>query len=114
MLICSFYSAIGDEITYRIAYLLSKYRLSVKELVEALNLKQPHVSHKLAKLRKYGCVNHIRVGRSVFYELQHPCRAILLNGDELWRNLRPEYAQKWLEDIERLSKHVSNLDERTH
>ncbi len=114
MLICDFYSAIGDEITYRIAYLLSKYRLSVKELVEALNLKQPHVSHKLAKLRKYGCVNHIRVGRLVFYELQHPCRTILLNGDELWRDLRPEYAHKWLGDIERLNKQVPNLDERTH
>jgi DNA-binding transcriptional ArsR family regulator len=114
MLICSFYSAIGDEITYRIALLLSKYKLSVKELVTALKLKQPHVSHKLAKLRKYGCVDHVRDGRSVFYELQRPCREILLSGDELWRELRPEYAREWKEDIDRLKKCVPNLNERAH
>lgn len=114
MLICSFYSAIGDEITYRVALLLSTYRLSVKELVEALNLKQPHVSHKLAKLRKYGCVNHVRVGRLIYYELQQPCREILLSGDELWRELRPEYVHEWKDDIDRLKKCVPNLNERMH
>ncbi|MCD6118948.1 winged helix-turn-helix transcriptional regulator [bacterium] len=114
ILISSFYSAIGDEITYRIALLLARYRLSVKEIVAALDLEQPHVSHKLAKLRKYGCVINTREGRSVYYELQHPCRDILLSGDKLWRNLRPAYETKWDEDLARLKKIVGKLEDREH
>ena len=113
MLICTLYSAVGDEVTYRIALLLSRYRLSVKELVEALELRQPHVSHKLAKLRKYGCVSHKRAGRSVFYEMQKPCRDIIMAGDALWRELRPEHKREWKEDLDRLQGCVSNLAART-
>jgi DNA-binding transcriptional ArsR family regulator len=113
MLICTFYAAVGDEITYRIALLLSRYRLSVKELVNALDLRQPHVSHKLAKLRKYGCVLHKRIGRSVFYEMQEPCRNIIVYGDALWRELRPEHQRRWNDDIERLKAYVDNIEERT-
>jgi len=113
MLITTYYAVIGDEITYRIGLLLSRYVLSVNELSEALELPQPRVSHKLAKLRKHGCVNHERDGRRVIYRFLEPCRTILLRGDLTWRRLNPEFGSRWVEDLNRLKAAIGDgLDDR--
>jgi DNA-binding transcriptional ArsR family regulator len=108
MLITTFYAVIGDNVTYRIALLIAKYALNVSELCAALRLPQSRVSHKLAKLRKYGCVSYVREGRKVTYRLNEPCRSILLKGDQLWRKMNPEYSMKWLEDLDLLAVKLSH------
>lgn len=104
MLITTYYAVIGDDITYRIGLLLSRYVLSVNELSSALDLPQPRVSHKLAKLRKYGCVSHEREGQRVIYRFNEPCRTILLKGDKTWRRLNPEFNDRWMDDIKHVEK----------
>ncbi len=104
MLITTLYAVAGDEITYRICLLLSRYALSVKEIGEAIDLPQPRISHKLAKLRKYGCVSYQRDGQRVIYRVNEPCRTIILSGDALWRQLEPEFKGKWKSDHDRLVK----------
>jgi DNA-binding transcriptional ArsR family regulator len=106
MLITTFYAVVGDEITYRIGLLLSRYALSVKEIGEAIDLPQPRISHKLAKLRKYGCVSFQRDGQRVIYRFNEPCRTILLSGDGLWRQLEPEFKSKWKCDHDRLVRQM--------
>jgi ArsR family transcriptional regulator len=102
MLITTYYSVIGDEVTYRIGLLLSRYALSVKEIGDALGLPQPRISHKLAKLRKYGCVTFQRDGQRVIYRFIDPCRSILLKGDANWRRYNPEFSSRWKGDLERV------------
>ena len=104
MIITTLYAVAGDEITYRIVLLLSRYALSVKEIGEAIDLPQPRISHKLAKLRKYGCVSYQRDGQRVIYRVNEPCRTIMLSGDSLWRQLEPEFKNKWKSDHDRLVK----------
>lgn len=114
MHIYELYSALGDEITYRIAILLAQYRLSVGELVGALDLKQPHVSHKLAKLRKYGCVAAVREGRQVFYEMRRPCKSIVIAGEDRWKEMHPGCEAIWADDIKRLNAAVKDIANRRH
>lgn len=102
MLITTYYSVIGDEVTYRIGLLLARYALSVQEISRALNLPQPQISHKLAKLRRSDCVTSRREGKRVFYRFREPCRSILLHGDINWRKLNPEYGSMWKKDQEQL------------
>jgi len=102
MLITTYYNVIGDEVTYRIGLLLSRYALSVGEICDAVQLKQPHVSHKLAKLRKHGCVSNHRQGKRVIYRFAEPWRSIMLHGDINWRKLNPEYSELWSKDTKRL------------
>jgi len=104
MLITTYYYVIGDEVTYRIGLLLSRYALSVSELCHALQLQQPHVSHKLAKLRKHKYVSFNRDGKRVIYRFAEPWRSILLHGDINWRKLNPEYANAWVKDLDNLRK----------
>ena len=113
MLIYEFYSVIGDEITYRIALLLARYTLSVGEISRALNLPQPQTSHKLAKLRRHECVSFYRSKQRVLYSLRDPCRTIILRGDKLWRQLKPEFRNIWSKDLARLKEMLKKeLDAR--
>ena len=113
MLITTYYSVIGDEVTYRIGLLLSRYALSVKEIGDALILPQPRISHKLAKLRKYGCVNFQRDGQRVIYRFIEPCRSILLKGDANWRRYNPEFSSRWKGDLEHVRELLGDeIDER--
>jgi DNA-binding transcriptional ArsR family regulator len=108
MLITTFYAVVGDEITYRIGLLLSRYALSVKEIGVAIDLPQPRISHKLAKLRKYGCVSFQREGQRVIYRLNEPSRTILLSADGTWRRLEPEFKNRWKADHDRLLKELGD------
>jgi DNA-binding transcriptional ArsR family regulator len=104
MLLVTYYSVIGNEATYRIGLLLSRYALSVTELCRALKLSQPHVSHKLARLREHGYVNNTREGKRVIYRFKEPWRSILLHGDINWHKLNPEYASEGRADLKRLEE----------
>jgi len=104
MIITDYYGIISDELNYRIGLLLSRYALNVKELYTVLRIPQPHVSHKLARLRKHDCVSFNRVGKKVIYRFRDPWRSILLHSDYHWRRLNPEYATIWREDFERLKQ----------
>ena len=104
MLISTYYAAIGDEVTYRLCLLIGRFRLSVGELAAALELPQPRVSHKLAKLRRYGLVDRSREGRRAYYVLSEPWRTLLLSTDEQWRGLSRPYMRQWRSDTERLAR----------
>jgi DNA-binding transcriptional ArsR family regulator len=102
MTLVTYYSVIGNEATYRIALLISRYALSVQEIAAAVKLAQPHVSHKLARLRQYGYARNHRVGRRVFYRFNEPWRSILLHGDLMWHRLNPELPLEGRGDLTRL------------
>ena len=104
MTLVTYYSVIGNEATYRIALLISQYALSVQEIAAAVKLAQPHVSHKLARLRKHGYARNHRVGRRVFYRFNEPWRSILLHGDLMWHRLNPELASEGKADADRLRR----------
>lgn len=114
MIITDYYAVICDELNYRIGLLLSRYALNVKELYTVLQIPQPHVSHKLARLRKHDCVSHNRVGKKVYYRFRDPWRSMLLHSDYNWRKLNPEYAMLWKEDFKRLKRLLgTELETRT-
>lgn len=113
MLLVTYYSVIGNESTYRIGLLLSRYALNVKELSTALGLSQPLVSHKLARLRKHGYVRHNRVGKCIIYRFAEPWRSILLHSDIQFHRLNPEYAAEGKRDMDMIRKMLgAELDER--
>lgn len=114
MILVEYYSVLGNDATYRIALLLSRYALSVMEISNALKLSQSHVSHKLARLRKFDYVGHHRQGKNVFYRFSEPWRSMLLHADMMWRRLNPEHKGELHADAERLQKLLGDeLTERT-
>jgi DNA-binding transcriptional ArsR family regulator len=106
MMLVEYYAVLGNDATYRIALLLSRYALSVLEIADALKLSQSHVSHKLARLREHNYVSFHRQGKRVFYRFTEPWRSILLHSDIMWRRLNPEYKWECQADVERLGKLV--------
>ena len=113
MMLVEYYSVLGNDATYRIALVLSRYALSVLEIADALKLSQSHVSHKLARLRDHGYVSFHRQGKRVFYRFTEPWRSVLLHSDQMWRRLNPEYKWECQPDMDRLSKLVgSELEDR--
>jgi DNA-binding transcriptional ArsR family regulator len=113
MVLVEYFSVIGNDATYRIAMLTARYAISVTEIAEALKLSQSHVSHKLARLRKFGYVGSHRNGKNVFYRFTEPWRSVLLHADLMWRRLNPEYKNELHVDMERLQKMLGDdLSER--
>ena len=64
-----FAKALADETRQKIMSLCCCKWLSVGEIVEALNVSQPTVSHHLSILRSAGLVDSRREGKQVFYSL---------------------------------------------
>lgn len=64
-----FAKALADETRQEIMSLCCCKWLSVSEIVAALNVSQPTVSHHLGILREAGLVNSRREGKQVFYSL---------------------------------------------
>src|SRR5574341_108904 len=64
-----FAKALADETRQKIMALCCCRWLSVGEIVEALNVTQPTVSHHLSLLRSARLVNVRREGKQVFYTL---------------------------------------------
>jgi len=64
-----FAKALADETRQKIMSLCCCKWLSVGEIVEALHVSQPTVSHHLSILRAAELVNSRREGKQVFYSL---------------------------------------------
>ncbi len=64
-----FAKALADETRQKIMSLCCCNWLSVGEIVEALHVSQPTVSHHLSILREAGLVDSRREGKQVFYSL---------------------------------------------
>jgi ArsR family transcriptional regulator len=64
-----FAKALADETRQKIMALCCCRELSVNEIVEALDVSQPTVSHHLAILKRAGLVHVERRGKEVFYTL---------------------------------------------
>ena len=65
----TFAKALADETRQMIMSLCCCKWLSVGEIVEALHVSQPTVSHHLSILRSAGLVDSRREGKQVFYSL---------------------------------------------
>jgi ArsR family transcriptional regulator len=64
-----FAKALADETRQKIMAICCCRELSVNEIVEALDVTQPTVSHHLAILRRAGLVHTQRRGKQVLYTL---------------------------------------------
>lgn len=64
-----FGKALADETRQKIMALCCCRWLNVSDIVEALDVAQPTVSHHLSILRKAGLVHTQRQGKQVFYTL---------------------------------------------
>ncbi len=64
-----FAKALADETRQKIMALCCCQQLSVNEIVEALDVAQPTVSHHLKILKDAGLVRVKRNGKQVFYTL---------------------------------------------
>ncbi len=64
-----FAKALSDETRQKIMSLCCCKWLSVGEVVSALNVTQPTVSHHLSILKEAGLVDSRREGKQVFYSL---------------------------------------------
>ena len=65
----TFAKALADETRQKIMSLCCCKWLSVGEIVDALHVSQPTVSHHLSILRTAGLVDSRRKGKQVFYSL---------------------------------------------
>ncbi len=65
----NFAKALADETRQKIMSLCCCKWLSVGEIVSALNVSQPTVSHHLGILKEAGLVDSHREGKQVFYSL---------------------------------------------
>jgi len=113
MPLVTYYSVMSNETTYRMGLLLSRYALCVTELSEALQVAQPNISHKLARLREHGYVRRRRDGKRIFYRFAEPWRSILLHSDIMWHRLNPEFSSEGKSDLDRVKSIVGvELEER--
>lgn len=71
-----FAKALADSTRQKIMSLCCCNWLSVSEIVEAVNVSQPTVSHHLAILRRAGLVNVREEGKNTFYSLNQPMVAV--------------------------------------
>ena len=64
-----FGKALADETRQKIMALCCCQQLSVSEIVEALNVAQPTVSHHLKILKEAGLVSAERRGKQILYSM---------------------------------------------
>lgn len=78
--IARFFQVLADPTRVRLVKALADGKWCVSDLVQALGMDQPAISHQLKYLRKSGLVNWERTGRHVYYTLSDPLlRTTLLN-----------------------------------
>jgi len=73
----SFFKALGDESRLKIVGMLAQEERSVDELAAMLDLKEPTVSHHLARLREIGLVSMTPDGNRRRYRLETDVLQIL-------------------------------------
>lgn len=67
--IARFFQVLSDPTRVRIIKALAEGEWCVSDLVGALKMDQPAVSHQLKYLRELGLVRWTKTGRRVYYEL---------------------------------------------
>lgn len=70
--IARFFQVLADPTRVRLVKALADGKWCVSDLVQALEMDQPAVSHQLKYLRKLGLVKFERTGRHVYYTLDNP------------------------------------------
>ena len=73
-----FFKSLGHPLRIRVLELLTGGERSVSELLEEVDVEQPHLSQQLGILRRAGFVTARREGVSVIYGLADPRVADLL------------------------------------
>jgi len=91
-----FVKALADETRQEIMRMCCCQWLSVGEIVDALQVTQPTVSHHLSILRKAGLVEVRREGKQVFYTLNQ--RRISEGCCTLTENFAPDHELVLLSD----------------
>lgn len=82
-LIARFFQTLADPTRVRLVKALADGERCVSDLVEALQMDQPAVSHQLKYLREQGLVSWQKHGRHVYYTLSDThLREILLSSME--------------------------------
>jgi len=66
----SFFKALADENRLKLIGMLAEKECSVEELATRLNIREPTVSHHLARLRELDLVTMRREGNTHLYQLQ--------------------------------------------
>ena len=66
---CKFFKALSDEKRIRILKLLMIREMCVCELMIALDVTQPNLSHHLTRLENQGFVNRRKEGKWAYYSL---------------------------------------------
>lgn len=67
-----FFQILADPTRVRLVKALADGQWCVSDLVQALEMDQPAISHQLKYLRKLGLVAWHKEGRHVYYSLSHP------------------------------------------
>ena len=79
--IAQFFQVLSDPTRVRIVKALAEGEWCVTDLVDALKMDQPAVSHQLKYLRRLGVVKHHKKGRHVYYTLNDDqLRDVLFSG----------------------------------
>jgi len=84
-----FAKALADETRQKIMQLCCCQQLSVNEIVEALDVAQPTVSHHLKILKNAGLVSAERRGKQVLYTLNQ--QRLAAGCCQVAENFAPEY-----------------------
>lgn len=80
-LIARFFQALADPTRVRVVRALASGEWCVSDLVQALGMDQPAISHQLKYLREQGLVRWTKHGRHVYYTLSDEhLREILLSS----------------------------------
>jgi ArsR family transcriptional regulator, lead/cadmium/zinc/bismuth-responsive transcriptional repressor len=72
LLIARFFQVLSDPTRVRLVKALADGKWCVSDLVQALEMDQPAISHQLKYLRRLGFVTWQKNGRHVYYTLAHP------------------------------------------
>jgi DNA-binding transcriptional ArsR family regulator len=78
LLIARFFQVLSDPTRVRLVKALADGKWCVSDLVQALEMDQPAISHQLKYLRKLGFVTWEKNGRHVYYTLDHPLLRLTL------------------------------------
>ena len=66
-----FFKALGDSTRLKIIRMLAAKEMCVCEIMVALDLTEPNASHHLNLLERNGIVKSEKMGRWVFYKIEH-------------------------------------------
>lgn len=79
--IAQFFQVLSDPTRVRIVKALAEGEWCVTDLVDALKMDQPAISHQLKYLRNLGVVSYHKKGRHVYYTLDDDqLREVLFSG----------------------------------